>query len=687
MYIKELKICNYKSFYREKIEVTPNINTIIGENGTGKTNLFYALRILLDSNYRAYFNEDSFSYELDEINGNWIIISCVFEEIEDSFNTLVLNPDENRSAIYSFIFRPKKEIRMKLFEYSEKIREEEKNEERERIVDELKSYIEKIDIKNDYEIIRTVDTIFDFLDENEYKTIVGDFKNLVFPDSDIQDDKKIIGNRANDVNDIINVTYIPAIRDVNSELTHDNNFFIKMVKEISKEIKEEKWSEIFEKFNNINEDLNNIDEFNIFIKEIENVINDTVGDIYNSNVSFDINMPINTDNIIKYFSLKGRNGERSFNLSNNSLGENNVVYLALKLKESQMERGHTRKFLNIILIEEPEAHLHKHLQQSLFEGIKNNKNYQIFLSTHSVHISESADIQSAIVLGKKDKCTEIYIPSKGLEEKEIRKITRFLDVTRLPILFAKNVMLVEGDAELILIPVMLKNKYGIDINKYGISIVSMDSCFFDLIAVLFDELRIKKKCSILTDLDKDYTENGKYKRRERLSFLRVRRMEKKFKNNKWVKIYTNDYTFEIEFYRNNIEIIKTLLDRNKYFKSINKMNKELDSQQKSIQYNRIIRICDKAGKGWLAMDLAEYIQKENVNFKIPDYIIDAIIFMLSDSNYDSCIERLLIDYSSNNDIFFADLIDKKVIVNDKFINFLINRYKEIKKDGITEIIN
>ena len=686
MYIKELKICNYKNFYREKIEVTPNINTIIGENGTGKTNLFYALRILLDSNYRAYFNEDSFSYELDEIKGNWIIISCIFEEIEDEYNTLVLNPDENRNAIYSFIFRPKKEIRMKLFEYSEKIRET-VGEEKERIKDELKIYIEKIDIKNDYEIIRTVDSIFNFLDENEYKTIVGDFKNLIFPDSDIQDDKKIIGNRANDVNDIINVTYIPAIRDVNNELTHDNNFFIKMVKEISKEIKEEKWNEIFEKFNNINEDLNNIDEFNNFIKEIEKVINDTVGDVYNSNVSFDINMPINTDNIIKYFSLKGKNDEKSFNLSNNSLGENNVVYLALKLKESQMERGHTKKLLNIILIEEPEAHLHKHLQQSLFEGIKNNKNYQIFLSTHSVHISESADIQSAIILGKKDKCTEIYIPSKGLNEKEIRKITRFLDVTRLPILFAKNVMLVEGDAELILIPVMLKVKYGIDLNKYGVSIISMDSCFFDLIAVLFDDFRIKKKCAILTDLDKDYTEDGKYIRRERLSYVRVGRMTKRFENNKWVKIYSNDYTFEIEFYKDNIEILKKLLEKNKYFKSVSKMNSEIDSENKAIKYNRIIKICDKAGKGWLAMDLAEYIQREKVEFKIPDYIIDAIIFMFSDSNYDSCIKKLLTGYSSSNDINFEYLINKKIESNDKFINFLINRYEEIKKDDITATIS
>ena len=219
---------------------------------------------------------------------------------------------------------------------------------------------------------------------------------------------------------------------------------------------------------------------------------------------------------------------------------------------------------------------------------------------------------------------------KRLNEEEIKKITRFLDVTRLPILFAKNVVLVEGDAELILIPVMLKIKYGIDINKYGISVISMDSCFFDLIAVLFDDSRIKKKCTILTDLDKDYTKNGIYKRRERLSFIRVGKMKKRFKDNKWVKVYTNDHTFEIEFYKNNIEILKTLLNSKKYFKTIDKMNNELNSQDESIKYNRIIKICDKAGKGWLAMDLAEYIQKEKVEFIIPEYIINAITFIFSD---------------------------------------------------------
>ena len=164
-------------------------------------------------------------------------------------------------------------------------------------------------------------------------------------------------------------------------------------------------------------------------------------------------------------------------------------------------------------------------------------------------------------------------------------------------------------------------------------------------------------------------------------------MINKFENNKWVKIYSNDYTFEIEFYKDNIEILKKLLAKNKYFKSIIKMNKELDNQNISIKYNRIIKICDKAGKGWLAMDLAEYIQKEKDDFKIPDYIIDAIIFMVSESSYDSCIKATLLYYSSNNGIKFEDLINKKIEINDKFINFLISRYEEIKKDDIAEIIN
>ena len=80
-----------------------------------------------------------------------------------------------------------------------------------------------------------------------------------------------------------------------------------------------------------------------------------------------------------------------------------VLYFALKMLQSTYQEGHSKKLLNLIIIEEPESHLHKHLQQTFLEGIKLNSDFQIMLSTHSVHISESSKVSSMIVLGNKDE--------------------------------------------------------------------------------------------------------------------------------------------------------------------------------------------------------------------------------------------------------------------------------------------
>ena len=44
MYISNVRIRNYKNFYKESIPFQKTITTVIGENGTGKTNLFNAIR-------------------------------------------------------------------------------------------------------------------------------------------------------------------------------------------------------------------------------------------------------------------------------------------------------------------------------------------------------------------------------------------------------------------------------------------------------------------------------------------------------------------------------------------------------------------------------------------------------------------------------------------------------------------
>ena len=105
------------------------------------------------------------------------------------------------------------------------------------------------------------------------------------------------------------------------------------------------------------------------------------------------------------------------------------------------------------------------------------------------------------ILIKERGYTQVCQPSNGLDTDTCNRIERYLDATRSTLLFAKGVILVEGDAELILIPSMFKSVFGINLDEIGISIINMSSTVFEHIANLFDDLRIHRKCAIITDLD------------------------------------------------------------------------------------------------------------------------------------------------------------------------------------------
>lgn len=642
MYILNVKIRNYKNFYKESIDFKKNITTIIGENGTGKTNLFNAIRLLIDNNYRHFFHEDDFSYELNNIKGQWIIISLKFLDVPNPLEepeAAEFNPQSNES-VYSLLFRPKKVIRNKLNALSEKYLNEKEESEKLKLKMDLEQYIGSISIISDYEIIKTIGMKFDFLNDNEYKKVVGDYDKLIFPDpDDIQEDKSIIGDiQKINLGDYLNVTFIPAIRDVNSELTKSGNFLENILTNISGEINDKKWSGVKTKFEEINSDLKSIDEYTNFTDKVVDLMQDTVGTVYSSDMFLDVVLPEDKKYLIKYFSLKGKIGNHSLSLYNKSLGENNIIYFALKMLQNSYQEGHSKKMLNLIIIEEPEAHLHKHLQQTFLEGMKSNNKFQIILSTHSVHISESSNVSSMVVLGNvNEKMNEIYNPINDLDTATVKYIERYLDATRSPILFSKNVILVEGSAELIFISNILKIKYDFDLNSYGISLISMDNCFFDKISMLFNDNRLRKKCSILTDEDTYF--EGSSKEAEKLSKNRIDNLKVLHKDNEYVNIFTNKYTFEIELYYKNLDIFKEYIEERKIYKRDEaKILKELTKESNIfVTYKRILLIAKKLGKGWLALDFIEWISsKKDDTIKkimIPEYILDSIMFFFPSENY------------------------------------------------------
>ncbi|MGL6380562.1 ATP-dependent nuclease [Aeromonas hydrophila] len=119
MHISKLTLVNYRNFRNTTLRFQRGVNTIIGENGSGKSNILRAIRLLLDDNMvRAAhrLDESDFSRTLGRWQGHWIIISIEFEDISTDeavqalflHGTAPLGDGLIAKATYNLIFRPKK---------------------------------------------------------------------------------------------------------------------------------------------------------------------------------------------------------------------------------------------------------------------------------------------------------------------------------------------------------------------------------------------------------------------------------------------------------------------------------------------------------------------------------------------------------------------------------------------------
>ena len=187
-------------------------------------------------------------------------------------------------------------------------------------------------------------------------------------------------------------------------------------------------------------------------------------------------------------------------ITNNGLGYNNLVYIALILAKLQMlmsdKLGENAMVFPILLIEEPEAHLHPALQYSflryLKEEVKNQKiSRQIFITTHSTHITSAVGLDPIIRLSEPAEGASplIAYPARvfanSKEDKTSKKyVERFLDATKSTMLFSKTVLLVEGITEQLLFPIFAEyEKYSLE--KSHVALVRVDSNTFKHFLKLF----------------------------------------------------------------------------------------------------------------------------------------------------------------------------------------------------------
>lgn len=658
MYISKVSLVNYRNFANSNFQFNKGINTIIGENGSGKTNAFKALRLLLEDSsfqYAYKLTERDFNRTLDKgkWKGHWIIISIEFDELndEEAIQSLFIHgagiAEENyvKKATYNLFFRPKADIRQKLSELAEGD------------IAGLQALLDRITIVDNYETFFTGKSTADFNDPELYKELVGDFEKVIFPPTV---DASKFGSKIPhqlSVAKEISFTFIQALRDVVSDF-HNNrtNPLLTLLKNKSGEIKEEDYQPISDLVEQLNESIENLPDVQNIRSDIKSTIEDAVGLTYSpSSLSIKSSVPAEAEKLLQSLKLFiGEPGEDyEGGIHELSLGGANLIFLTLKLLEFKYRKSKDT-FANFLIIEEPEAHIHNHIQKTLFDKLDYGDT-QIIYSTHSTQISEVSNVENINILAKKLNFAEVYQPSTGLTPESINQIQRYLDAVRTNLLFAKGVILVEGDAEEILIPIMVKKVLGVSLDELGISLINIRSTGFENVAQLFHNDRIQRKCAILTDLDdaicnttinEDDSERlKKYKRRVGASMQKG--LERKTKlntfeaGNDWVKAFYADHTFEVDFVTegNEEEVIQIIEQVYIDQPTRNQAKTDIEDDDVAVYGKRVLTMAKQEGKGWFAIMLGKHISFKTV---IPTYIIDAIFF--AKETYSVNIIADIIDY-------------------------------------------
>jgi putative ATP-dependent endonuclease of OLD family len=455
VHISALRIRNYRNFENISIDPFPRNAIILGENGTGKSNLLSAVQLVLDPNLPRSARHLRF-----EDICQATLLHTAASDVQIRIEIDLQGFDDNDSALSEF--------------------------------DGWIVSKDPLTARITYLWRRASISQDDAGVEADPK--VSDFEWLIFGGSDESRDAARAARE-------LPITVVPALRDAARDLEFWRTSPLAAIIDMrppSQTVVDTALTSIGQATDQIAADLT--------LVSTGGRLRSRLSSMSGQHLAIDPTMGIaasRADQIIRSLRLY-IDSARTRSISDTSTGGANVVYLALLLERLALKTEDDDQLDFVLGVEEPEAHLHPALQRQLF-GFLLRDYSKLILTTHSPHIAAVADLNSIVLLRiESSNFTTVARTASGagLTTQELADLDRYVDVSRAEFLFAKAVILVEGIADVYVLRA-LANRVGFDLDSWGVVIANVQGTDFGPYRALLGPQGFNVPHVIVTDGDQE----------------------------------------------------------------------------------------------------------------------------------------------------------------------------------------
>lgn len=429
--IDKVRIYNFRSIKKYEVVLTP-ITLLIGANNSGKTSFLKALYFALGSGTKRVTKEDFYIGEPDGCS----------ESKEIIIDIRIIPIDEKNNRIESF----EDEWRDKQF--GEMINFDDQNRE-----------------------------YFSFRTKITYDLLNGDYSIKRYKIKSWSDstewEKEKHEEELKQYLDGFPLFFIDAQRDIVQELKDRSSYFGRILNNIR--IDQKLIKEIEEKIKSINESLVTGSKELEFLKIELEKLKDTISSESEIEITA-INKRIRDIGRNFNINLQDTSSE-SFTLDYYGMGTRSwaslLTYGAFISWQYKNRVAGGKPYHALLALEEPETHLHPHAQRSLYRQLSGMKGQKI-ISTHSPFIASQCNLEEIRHFKKNGSYTEVRsLILENLNEEDKRKLRREVLNTRGELLFARVVVLFEGETEEQAFPIFAEKYWNKHPYEVGISFIGV----------------------------------------------------------------------------------------------------------------------------------------------------------------------------------------------------------------------